>query len=115
VIEEARCPNCGTSLHGGETNCAKCGFVRKIVHFANDTSEKELLASRPLPLRAWWILSLLFIVPLGACGGCWAFGFSIDNSNDGFINQAFYVEVVSIAIGLVMLLVNIVVSVWRQK
>lgn len=114
MIEHSECPNCGNSMSGGATNCAKCGYVRKIVHFANDTSEKELLASRPLPFRAWWILSLLFIVPLGACGGCWAFGFSIDNSNDGFINQASFVEIVSVVIGLVMLLVNIVVWVWRH-
>ncbi len=114
MIEETSCPNCHTNLPGGAIYCAKCGFVRKIVHFANDTSEKELLASKPLPFRAWWILSLLFIVPLGACGGCWVLGFSIDHPDRGFMNQASFVEIVSVAIGLVMLLVNIVVWVWRH-
>ena len=115
MVETTRCPNCQTEISSETLTCPHCGFLRKTIHFASDPLEPGLFADRPLPFHTWTIVTALFFVPLAACGGCLAAGFSIDHPDSGFANQATFVEIASVAIGIVMLLANIVISVWRQK
>lgn len=102
MFEDGRCPNCGTALPGGAKYCAKCGYGTK------DGKPRRL----PFP----WLLiiAMFFFVPPAIFGGCLLLSPSIDNSKDNTINIAFLLEIGSIGLALIMVLINIVVSLWRK-
>ena len=102
MFETNQCPNCKTFLPGGATYCAKCGFGTK------DGEPRKALFS-------WFLIAaMLFLVPFAICGGCIALGYSYDGPNKGAFNTFATLFFVSIGIGILMILVNIVAALWRS-
>ncbi len=103
MVETTQCPNCQTSLSGGARYCAKCGYGTK--------------DGKPIRIPFDWklVAFITFLVPLTVCGGCIAFGNAYDGPTKGSFNTYAIIEFSSFGLGILMILVNIVVSVWRQK
>ncbi|MEI7984912.1 MAG: zinc ribbon domain-containing protein [Armatimonadota bacterium] len=105
MSEQTQCPNCRTNLPGGASYCAKCGYGTK------DGKPQRV----PFP----WVVVvvLMLIVPLGTFGACLVW-LTADGRNYGdimWLSIPLNIEFYSIAVGIVMILVNLMTLVIQGK
>jgi hypothetical protein len=96
MFENARCPNRQARLLGAATYCANCGYGTK------DGKPRRGPFSWKL------IVAITLLVPLAICGGCLVHGVNIDFPKDNALPIAFWLEVMSIGLGNLMILVNLI-------
>ena len=112
--ETSTCPNCKKQISDSSQFCPACGYGKKQIHFSSDPIEPDGFVKKPSFLNWWLILILLFIVPCAAFGSCLLSSPSIDHP-DWRIDAALYIELASIALGIIFLFVNLVIYFFRAK
>ncbi len=111
---DAICPNCQKPIPNSSLFCPGCGYGKKQIHFSSDPITFDGFVRKPSFINWWLIIILLFIVPCAAFGSCLLSNPSIDHP-DWRIDAAGYVELASIALGIIFLFVNLVISLFRAK
>lgn len=102
MFENSHCPSCRGKLPGGASYCAKCGYGTK------DGNPKRV------PFDWKLVASMLFLVPFAVCGGCIALGYAYDSPHKSVVETFAIIEYSSFGVGIFMILVNLVVSFWRN-
>ncbi len=94
------CPNCDKPVAIGAPYCPGCGY----------RSNRVPKSTTPPPVSWWLVFTLLFIVPLAACGGC--FLFDVSSNAMGF---ALATEAFSVVAGFIVLIVNCIDLLTRKR